>query len=579
MKFNWKWLFKFVMLMSIYLLVYGCKSQDASQKKRYLDYKPYFNQLDPVSKSKQKPQNKDLDTLVIIHSNLRIKSEYVSDSSEIFSAIAVKTGELIIDVNLINARPTVFDTFYVVTDYKFHKDLLDVMKMEVEANPQFMKDSKFNLTSNLSKRKTIEKLPKYLNTKVFYKSVSSYLEQFPDWFAASMLEEERRPVFHVKLEIVEDKTFLESEEMSNELNIDEIQLHKLTRYILGEIPWIPGDSIPYFSDIERVYFDSLLVVNFDTTLVLNKELTQENKVYPLDSITHEVVDTIFLKDDFPIYEKVDYTIFYPNEKDVYIDMVRVEGGEFTIGAELYDPDESPAMPVKVNSFLISKYEVTNEQFSYFMNDQGVNRKGTIGNDQIIKLDDTYTKIFWDESDSTYKPKQGYANYPVVNVTWIGAQRYCQVVETSSRRGRLPSEAEWEYAARGGRYAKMHYVDAQKKNFEYDFLYAGTNYLPGIGTFIENSYGYCHLVGRYAPNELGIHDMSGNVWEWCFDKYSENYYQRIPRSNPINNSGTNIRSNRGGSWSSDAIYCRVTNRNFLRERESNPYLGFRLYKKW
>ncbi len=566
------------LLLLLGLLFSSCNSQKNKPAKKYLKYSPYFNQLEPSSKAKQLSKRNKLDTLVIIHSNLRIKNEILKDTSTYRSTIDIKMGELLIDVDLINEKPIIYDSFYYVSSYRYHKDMLEVMKMEIEANPKFVEDSNLDDERIVALRKPLKPMIPHLKPKVYFTASNEFLLDLPVWFAESLMEEETMPVFP-KVVKEKQKRFLSSTEMSAKLQLDQIQLSKLTSYILGDIPWFKGDSIPFFPDIETVYFDSLLVINFDTVLVLNTELTQNDVIYPMDSIAIEVDDSITLVEELPISEQVDFTIFYPDEQDVYVDMIRVEGGEFTIGAKLYDEDESPTMPVKINRFLISKYEVTNEQFSYFMNDQQVDLKGVSRGQKIINLDNQYTKIYFDRKDSIFKATQGYENYPVVNVTWIGAQRFCQVVEGATNRGRLPSEAEWEYAARGGRYAKMHYTDAQKKSFEYDFLYAGGNYLPGLGTFIENSYGNCHIVGRYTPNEIGIHDMSGNVWEWCYDKYDKEYYQRIPRSNPINNSGNNIRSNRGGSWSSDANYCRVTNRNWLRQEEANPYLGFRLHKKW
>lgn len=572
----------YLSILSVFFISFlfsGCKSGNIKSKK-YLEYRPYFNQLEATVKSKQLPSNKKLDTLVIIHSNLRIKNEFISDSSTFQSMVNVGMGELLIDIDLINEKAAVYDTFYYVSNYLYHMDMLEVMRMEVEANPKFIEDSKIELEHLAAIRKDLKPLPTHYKTKVYFNESNHFLLDLPVWFAESLMEGELKPKFSKSfLQKEKEKQFLTSTEMADELKLDNIQLSKLTSYILGDIPWFKGDSIPFFPGIETVYFDSLLVINFDTVRVLNTELTKEVLMYPMDSLTTEGADSILLIEGFSVSEQVDYTIFYPDEQDVYIDMIRVEGGEFTMGANLYDEDERPAMPVKVNRFLLSKYEVTNEQFSYFMNDQNVNLQGYRDHQKIINLNNQYTKIYFDKKDSIFKSVQGYENYPVVNVTWLGAQRFCQVVEGSSRRGRLPSEAEWEFAARGGRYAKMHYTDAQKKNFDYDYLYSGGNYLPGLGTFIENSYGYCHLVGRYAPNEIGINDMSGNVWEWCYDKYDKGYYKRIPRSNPINNSGNNIRSNRGGSWSSDAMYCRVTNRNFLRQDEANAYLGFRLYKKW
>ncbi|HPR86314.1 MAG TPA: SUMF1/EgtB/PvdO family nonheme iron enzyme, partial [Prolixibacteraceae bacterium] len=102
----------------------------------------------------------------------------------------------------------------------------------------------------------------------------------------------------------------------------------------------------------------------------------------------------------------------------------------------------------------------------------------------------------------------------------------------------------------------------------------------VGWFVDNSDGSCQYKGSLMPNQLGIYDMCGNVWEWCYDNYDKEFYKRNSDSTDpecINGSGKRV--NRGGSWSSDAQYCRITNRNYLDEFDYNPFLGFRMKIDW
>jgi formylglycine-generating enzyme required for sulfatase activity len=220
------------------------------------------------------------------------------------------------------------------------------------------------------------------------------------------------------------------------------------------------------------------------------------------------------------------------------EMVFVEVGTFVMGCtddECWDDGkEEPAHQVTLtNDYYIGKYEVTQKQWKAVM--------GT--NPSYFKGD----------------------NLPVENVSWDDIQRFIvKLNEMIGRNYRLPTEAEWEYAARGG-----------NQNDEYK--YSGSNNIDEVAWYGAysggNSSEITHPVGTKAPNKLGIYDMSGNVWEWCQDWYGD--YTDAPQTNPQGPAEGLNRVLRSGSWVSTAECCRVSNRIGYTSDYKDDYGGFRL----
>ena len=245
-----------------------------------------------------------------------------------------------------------------------------------------------------------------------------------------------------------------------------------------------------------------------------------------------------------------------------LEMVFVKGGTFQMGCtgeqSDCDDDEKPVHTVTVGDFYIGKYEVTNSQYCKFLNSIGCSSNGSYndteyGKEEYIDMNDEDVQIRY--TGGRFVPQSGKGDYPVVEVGWYGANAFARWVG-----GRLPTEAEWEYAARGGNKSRA-------------YQYSGSNNIGDVAWYTGNSGDHTHRVGSKSPNELGIYDMSGNVWEWCSDWHDADYYGSSPRHNPQGPSGGKYRVLRGGSWADNADLCRVALRYWYLPAYS--YYGFGL----
>ena len=213
-------------------------------------------------------------------------------------------------------------------------------------------------------------------------------------------------------------------------------------------------------------------------------------------------------------------------------MIRVEGGVFQMGSNDYD-DEKPIHEVQLSTFEIGKYPITQAQWQEVM-----------GN-----------------NPSHF---QNCPQCPVEQVSWKDAQDFLKKLNERypGMNYRLPTEAEWEYAARGGKQSQ-------------GFTYAGGNDVEKVGWYHTNSEKKTHPVGQKQPNELGIFDLSGNVWEWCQDWYKDDYYKHSPRENPTGPDSGGYRVLRGGSWYINATSCVYPIAAAAAPVTATHYIGFRL----
>lgn len=227
-------------------------------------------------------------------------------------------------------------------------------------------------------------------------------------------------------------------------------------------------------------------------------------------------------------------------------MIWVEGGDFLMGCTSEQGgdcgnNEQNVRRVTVDGFYIGMLEVTQSQWEKVMGTSIYQQKTKAGESSISGVG---------------------PDYPMYYVSWDEAMEFCRIL--SNKTGRtytLPTEAQWEYAARGG-------------NKNEGTKYAGSNMIDVVAWYDENNGGNVHIVGSKRANALGIYDMSGNVFEWCKDWYA-NSYVSYDTNNPVGPSSGSIRVIRGGSWYNNASFCRVADRDCYSPGTRSFILGFRV----
>ena len=245
-----------------------------------------------------------------------------------------------------------------------------------------------------------------------------------------------------------------------------------------------------------------------------------------------------------------------------LEMVMVKGGVFDMGSSNGGEDEIPVHEVEMSDFYMSKYEITHAQFIKFLNGINISPDGSVNGITYCKINDGISPIVFEDGKFVFKATDfvPYETVPIINVTWYGARAFANWAG-----GELPTEAQWEYAAKGGILAKS-------------TIYAGGDELEEVAEFGGNNYKHPMAVGGKMPNELGIHDLSGNVWEWCSDWYDRQTYWGKDRMDPQGPDKGEYKVNRGGSWACYARYCRTTNRYKNKPIDCFNYLGFRIVRK-
>ena len=223
-----------------------------------------------------------------------------------------------------------------------------------------------------------------------------------------------------------------------------------------------------------------------------------------------------------------------NNDPLDLKMVFVKGGTFTMGCtdgECWgDGREEPVHQITLSSYYITKYPITQKLWK-----------------KVMENNPSYFK----DCDDC----------PVELISWENAQEFIiKLNELTDKNYRLPTEAEWEYAARGGNQSK-------------GYKYSGSNYIDAVAWYRENSKNRTHPVGGKTPNELGIYDMSGNVWEWCYDWYGA--YIEDTQINPQGPAEGSQHVLRGGDWTNGLWNCRVSFRYDIPPGDPIIFSGFRL----
>ncbi len=302
--------------------------------------------------------------------------------------------------------------------------------------------------------------------------------------------------------------------------------------------WIDGERM----GVAPAVFKYLTVGSHQVEIRQNGYLSKTKTVSIMHGKTTSLSGTLpvaFIASPSPGVTKQTFTV-----NGVSFTMVRVDGGSFTMGATkelggIAGSDEKPTHNVTVASYAIGETEVTQE--------------------------------LWEAVTGSNPSRFKGSKRPVEQVSWDACQAFIKKLnEMTGMPFRLPTEAEWEFAARGGTKSK-------------GYRYSGSNTIESVAWFDKNSYNMgesssnfgTHTVATKQPNELGLYDMSGNVNEWCNDWYDENYYTNSPQSNPQGPTNGSDRTFRGGCWQFNGNICRPSNRSSYVPNGYFSDLGFRL----
>ena len=254
-----------------------------------------------------------------------------------------------------------------------------------------------------------------------------------------------------------------------------------------------------------------------------------------------------------------------------IETALIPSGSFTMGSPITEPQrrtDEVQHQVTLSAYRMSKYETSNAQFAAFLNAKSIGSNGLYAlgayPTQALIYADANWGLTW--TGSQWQPVTGKENFPVVRVTWYGATEFATYAG-----GRLPTEAEWEYACRGNTttaFSTGACLNNTQANYRWDYPLTGCT--DTITTYPDQT----QAINSYSPNAFGLYNMHGNVWEWCADWYGT--YSTTAQTNPTGASTGTYRVIRGGSGTDNAQYCRSAGRSY-----NDPifniidFIGFRL----
>ena len=252
-------------------------------------------------------------------------------------------------------------------------------------------------------------------------------------------------------------------------------------------------------------------------------------------------------------------------------MSYIPAGEFQMGSEDGDDDEKPVHTVNLDAFWMDQTEVSNAQFGAFVEESGYTTEIEKSGSSYVYVDGSWGEVDgadWQHPQGPSSDIIDLSGHPVTHISWNDAKAYCEWADA-----RLPSEAEWEKAARGGlgdaTYPWGNDFDGSKVNF------CDVNCLRSqADKNADDGYAYTSPTANFSPNGYGIHDMAGNLWEWTADWYSSDYYQNSPASNPLGSDAGSHRVLRGGSWTDHIYNLSSAHRGWNVSLYTSSSVGFR-----
>lgn len=257
-------------------------------------------------------------------------------------------------------------------------------------------------------------------------------------------------------------------------------------------------------------------------------------------------------------------------------MVYILPGEFTRGSNDGEPDEEPAYKIYLDGYWMGKSEVTNAQYVEFLNDSGIDHKDGCQGKQCISTYEEDKDSHIKGSKNNYHVGLGYEKHPIIEVSWYGAVEYCEWLSKKHElKFKLPTEAQWEKAARGNdgrKYPWGNHAPFYKGKWYANYAAHDSWVIKG-----EDGFQYTAPVNSYpqGASAFGLLDMAGNVWEWCNDWYNKCYYLSALKKNPIGPRNGSYRVIRGGGCYSAAMYIRCADRSNGRPSQCSYDVGFRL----
>jgi formylglycine-generating enzyme required for sulfatase activity len=322
-----------------------------------------------------------------------------------------------------------------------------------------------------------------------------------------------------------------------------------------------SDKRLYTPDKENaLYYISRTLLDYPKDVVLNRKKNEVLKVLNDKIKGHQskkefepiylIASGVYKYFSMDKYKRLFSTAKNNLTKPTTLKWIFIKGGNYTMG------ENKGGKPIEVNlsNYKLTETTITNQQFCEFLNKEGNHREG---GQTWAKVDSQYSRITIDRG--YYIVKEPYENYPVYEVSWTGAQRYCEW-----KGGRLPTEAEWEYAARSRgkkiEYASGNTIDKKK-----------INYLVDQNDSLWHS---VFPVKSFPPNEIGLYEMSGNILEWCFDWYTADLSTEGTRYDPLGPRSGELKVVRGGAWCFNGDQARTFYRSATKPSSRSNYIGFR-----